>query len=89
MLQLMGAIVMYFLLSGTEIEFKSLLKALRSDNLLRKSDYICTSLGYNQYSTITDIHNLQFTITHAQGFSIFTSRFLVTELKQSHCDYIF
>jgi hypothetical protein len=41
---------------------------------------------YKQYSTIADLHNLQFTVTHALGFSVFISRILVTELKQSHCD---
>jgi hypothetical protein len=40
----------------------------------------------NQYSTIADLHNLQFTVTHALGFSVFTSRILVTELKQAHCE---
>jgi hypothetical protein len=44
------------------------------------------SFNYNQYSSIADSHHLQFTVTHAQGFSVFTSRLLVTELKQSHCD---
>jgi hypothetical protein len=41
---------------------------------------------YKQYSAVAGLHNLQFTATHALGFSIFTSRILVTELKQSHCD---
>jgi hypothetical protein len=50
---------------------------------------------YNQlvlirsYSAISDLHNLQFTVTHALGFPVFTSRILVTELRQSHCEYIF
>jgi hypothetical protein len=43
-------------------------------------------LSYNQYSAIADLHNLQFTVTHALGFSVFTSCNLVTELKQSHFD---
>jgi hypothetical protein len=48
---------------------------------------LCTiSLNYEQYSAIADLHNLQFTVTHALGFPVFTSRILVTELKQSHCD---
>jgi hypothetical protein len=41
---------------------------------------------YNRLVPIADLHNLQFTVTHAQEFSVFTSRILVTELKQSHCD---
>jgi hypothetical protein len=31
------------------------------------------------YSAIADIHTLQFTVTHALGFSVFTSRILVTD----------
>jgi hypothetical protein len=42
-----------------------------------------------QYSAIADLHNLQFTVTHALGFSVFSSRILVTELQHSHCDKIF
>jgi hypothetical protein len=44
---------------------------------------------YNQYSAIADLHNLQFIVTHALGFSVFTSHILVMELKPSHCDLIF
>jgi hypothetical protein len=44
------------------------------------------SLNHNQYSAIADLHNLQFTVTHALGFSVFSSRTLVTEIKLSHCD---
>jgi hypothetical protein len=32
------------------------------------------------YSAIADLHTLQFTVTHALGFSIFTSRILATDL---------
>jgi hypothetical protein len=37
--------------------------------------------SYKQHSAIADLHNLQFTVTHALGFSVFTSGILVTELK--------
>jgi hypothetical protein len=37
---------------------------------------------YKQYSAIADLHNLEFTLTHALGFSAFTSHILVTELKR-------
>jgi hypothetical protein len=48
---------------------------------------LCTvSLNYKQHSAITDLHSLQFTVTHALGFSVFTNRILETEWKQSHCD---
>jgi hypothetical protein len=35
----------------------------------------------NSYSAITDLHNLQFNVTHALGFLVFTSRIPVTELS--------
>jgi hypothetical protein len=50
------------------------------------STSVTISLNYNQYNAIADLHNLQFTVTHAVGFSVFISRLLATELKQSHCD---
>jgi hypothetical protein len=37
-------------------------------------DTLYTVLGTTgNYSTITDLHTLQFTVTHTQGFSVFTS----------------
>jgi hypothetical protein len=45
-----------------------------------------TTRTYKQHSTIAHLCNLQFTVTHTLGFSVFTSRILVTELKQTHCD---
>jgi hypothetical protein len=47
---------------------------------------VTISLNYNYYSVIADLQNVQFTVTHALRFSVFTSRLLETELKQSHCD---
>ncbi|XP_033608702.1 histone H4 transcription factor-like isoform X2 [Cryptotermes secundus] len=46
----------------------------------------CSFCEYKQYSATADVHSSQFTVIHAQGFSFFTSRLLVTELKLSHCD---
>jgi hypothetical protein len=40
-----------------------------------------------KYSSIAELHNLPFTITHALGFSVFTSRILATNLQQSHCHF--
>jgi hypothetical protein len=37
---------------------------------------VTISLNYNQYSTIDDLHTLQFTGTHALGFSDVISRLL-------------
>jgi hypothetical protein len=34
----------------------------------------------NTASAIADLHTLQFTVTHALGFSVFNSRILVTDL---------
>jgi hypothetical protein len=34
-----------------------------------------------KYSAIADLHNFQFTVAHALGFSIFTSRLLATDLN--------
>jgi hypothetical protein len=42
---------------------------------------ITISLNYNQYSTNFDLHNLQFTVTQALGFSVFTSRLLAMDLN--------
>jgi hypothetical protein len=42
------------------------------------------SLNYKQYSAIAELHNLQFTVKHSLGFSVFKSRLLVTELKECH-----
>jgi hypothetical protein len=39
------------------------------------------SVNYNQYSAIAGLYNLQFTVTHAVGFLVITSRILATELK--------
>jgi hypothetical protein len=44
------------------------------------STSVTISLNYNQYSAITDLHNLQFTVAHALGFSVSTSLVPVTEL---------
>jgi hypothetical protein len=47
--------------------------------------YIGTSftitLNYYSYSADADLHNLQFTVAHALGFSVSTSRLLATDLN--------
>jgi hypothetical protein len=44
-------------------------------------DTLCTPLGTTgSYSAIADLHTLQFTVTHALGFSVFTNRILATDL---------
>jgi hypothetical protein len=48
-------------------------------------DTFYTQLGTTgNYSSIADLHTLQFTVTHALGFSVFTSRILATDLSQYH-----
>jgi hypothetical protein len=43
-------------------------------------DTLYIQLGITRnYSAIADLHTLQFTITHALGFSVFTSRILATD----------
>jgi hypothetical protein len=42
--------------------------------------YIHITRDYRQYSAIAALHTLQFTVTHALGFSVFTSRILATDL---------
>jgi hypothetical protein len=49
--------------------------------------YTFTTRDYRQYSAIVDFHTLQFTVTHALGFSVFTGRILATSLYQSHCHF--
>jgi hypothetical protein len=39
------------------------------------------SLDYNEYSVIADLHTFHFTVAHALGFSVSTSRLLATDLK--------
>jgi hypothetical protein len=42
---------------------------------------VTISLNYNQYSAVADVHNLQFTVPYALGFSVSTSRLLATDLN--------
>jgi hypothetical protein len=42
--------------------------------------YTHTTRDYRQYSAIAILHTLHFTVTHALGFSVFTSRILATDL---------
>jgi hypothetical protein len=41
---------------------------------------IFTARDYRQYSAVAILHSLEFTVTHALGFSVFTSRILATGL---------
>jgi hypothetical protein len=48
-------------------------------------DTLHTQLGTaGNYSAITDLHTLQFTVTHALEFSVVTSLILATGLSWSH-----
>jgi hypothetical protein len=42
---------------------------------------ILTPRNYRQYNAITDRHTLKFTVTHAIGFSVFTSHILTTDFN--------
>jgi hypothetical protein len=50
--------------------------------------YTFTQFGTTEkYSAIAILHTFQFTVAHALGFSVFTSRILVTDVSQSHCHF--
>jgi hypothetical protein len=49
--------------------------------------YIHTVRDYRQHIAIAIVHIFQFTVTHALGFSVFTSHILATDLSQSHCNF--
>jgi hypothetical protein len=44
--------------------------------------YTFITQDYRQYSAIADLHTLQFTVTHALGLSVFTSRILALQIEQ-------
>jgi hypothetical protein len=43
---------------------------------------VTISLNHIQYSDIADLHTLRFTVAHALGLSVFTSRLLATDLNR-------
>jgi hypothetical protein len=49
--------------------------------------YTYTTRDCRQYSAIADLHTLEFTVTHALGLTVFTSRIRATDLWQSHCNF--
>jgi hypothetical protein len=51
------------------------------------STLVTVSLNYNYYSAISDLHNLQFTVAHALGFSVSTTRLLATDLTVTSNHY--
>jgi hypothetical protein len=56
---------------------------LQSGSKKVEKKYIHTVRDYRQCSAIAILHTLQFTIAHALGFSVFTSRILATDLSVS------
>jgi hypothetical protein len=42
---------------------------------------------YRQYSSVAILHTFHFTVTHALGFSVFTSHVLATDLSQSRRNF--
>jgi hypothetical protein len=51
-------------------------------------DTLFTQLGTTgNYSATAGLNTLQFTVTHALRFSVFTSRILATDLSQCHCNF--
>jgi hypothetical protein len=45
------------------------------------STLVKTFLNYIYYSALAVLHNLEFTVVHALGFSVSTSRLLATDLN--------
>jgi hypothetical protein len=45
--------------------------------------YIHTPREYRQYSATSELHTSHFTVVHALGFSVFTSRIPTTDLSVS------
>jgi hypothetical protein len=43
---------------------------------------VTSSVNQTYYSAIADLHNSQFTVAHALGFSVSTSRLLATDLNK-------
>jgi hypothetical protein len=49
--------------------------------------YSHTQLRTTGNTATAILHTFQFTVAHALGFFIFTSRILTTDLSQSHCNF--
>jgi hypothetical protein len=47
--------------------------------------YTFTTLDYRRYNANAILYTFQFTVTHALGFWVFTSRILAMDISQSHC----
>jgi hypothetical protein len=73
------------ILSRVGVTYKT---GFRLDDWIYFVLYIHTVRDYRQYSAITILHTLQFTVAHILGFSVFTSRILATDLSHSHCNFI-
>jgi hypothetical protein len=56
---------------------------------------VTISLNYSQYSDIADLHNLQFTVAHPLGFSVFSKQRISTlklalqNTMKSSCHFLF
>jgi hypothetical protein len=50
-------------------------------DLLTPSFTVNTTRAYKPYSAIADLHNLQFAVAHALGFSLSTSPLLATDIN--------
>jgi hypothetical protein len=69
-----------FILSHVEVTYKT---GFGLDNWIYCTLYIHTVRNYRQYRAIVILHTLQFTVTHALGLWVFTSRIQATALSQS------
>jgi hypothetical protein len=59
----------------------------RLDDWIYCTLYIHRTRVSRPCSAIATLHTFQFTVAHALGSSVFTSRILATDLSQSHCHF--
>jgi hypothetical protein len=79
-----------FLLQGSKIMscvWVTYRRGFGLDDWIYCTLYVHTTHDYRQYNAIADLHTLQSTVTHALGFSVFTSCILAMDLSQSHCHF--
>jgi hypothetical protein len=70
----------FIILSRVGVTYKT---GFRLNEWIYCNIYIHTTRDCSQYSAVADLHNLQFTVTHALGFSVFISCTQATDIAVS------